>query len=184
MLLTRDTESFDVPDRLPVLPLRDVVVFPYAVMPLLVGRAGSLAAIEAAVALKDRVLVLVAQRSAEVQDPGTGDLYRTGVDRGLASRAKIPASRFADVRTSDLARAPVETVKGIYDRFEMPWTPELERAYRETAAKHPKDAHGTHRYDLATFGLDEAEIDGKFADYHERFGLGARGERANSPASL
>jgi len=110
------------------------------------------------------------------------DLYRAGVDRGLASRARIPASHFADVQTSELAKNPVQTVKSIYERFEMRWTPELEAAYRATAARHPKDAHGKHRYDPATFGLDESAIDRRFADYHERFGLTERGARTDEPA--
>ena len=44
----RDNESIATSDRIPVLPLRDVVIFPYVVIPLLVGRPASLAAIEAA----------------------------------------------------------------------------------------------------------------------------------------
>ena len=66
------------PDRLPVLPLRDVVVFPHMVIPLLIGRNASLAAVEAA-AEAERWILLVAQKSAEVQEPAAGDLYRTGV---------------------------------------------------------------------------------------------------------
>jgi ATP-dependent Lon protease len=65
-------------DRVPVLPLRDVVLFPHVVMPLLVGRPASLAAVEAAGAA-DKQILLVAQRSAEVQEPASGDLYRIGV---------------------------------------------------------------------------------------------------------
>jgi ATP-dependent Lon protease len=65
-------------DRLAVLPLRDVVVFPYVVMPLLVGRAASLAALEAANE-EDRLVLLVAQREAETQEPAAADLYRVGV---------------------------------------------------------------------------------------------------------
>src|SRR3954471_10905850 len=65
-------------ERLPVLPLRDVVVFPYVVMPLLVGRTASLAAIEAA-NKEDRLVLLVAQRDAETQEPAAADLYRVGV---------------------------------------------------------------------------------------------------------
>jgi ATP-dependent Lon protease len=79
VIIQRDSESYDVPDRLPVVPLRDVVIFPYAVMPLLIGRASSLAAVEAALASEDRYLVLVAQRSAEVEEPAAGDLFRVGV---------------------------------------------------------------------------------------------------------
>ncbi|MEO6525298.1 MAG: endopeptidase La [Gemmatimonadaceae bacterium] len=65
-------------ERLPVLPLRDVVVFPYVVMPLLVGRSASLAALEAADG-SDRMVLLVAQREPETQEPAAADLYRVGV---------------------------------------------------------------------------------------------------------
>ena len=76
--ITRGEESYGVPDRLPVLPLREVVVFPYMVVPLLVGRPGSLGAIEAALA-DDRWIFLVAQRDGDVQEPAAADLYRVGV---------------------------------------------------------------------------------------------------------
>ena len=73
-----DGETVVAPDRLPVLPLRDVVVFPYVVMPLLVGRAASLAALEAANGT-DSLVLLVAQRDPEKQEPAAADLYRVGV---------------------------------------------------------------------------------------------------------
>ena len=73
-----DSETLVTPERLPVLPLRDVVVFPFVAMPLLVGRAASLAALEAANA-EDRLVLLVAQRDPETQEPAAADLYRTGV---------------------------------------------------------------------------------------------------------
>ena len=76
--IVRGDESFDVLERLAALPLRDVVVFPYMVIPLLVGRQGSLAAVEKAVA-GDRWIFLVAQRDGEVQEPHAANLYRTGV---------------------------------------------------------------------------------------------------------
>src|SRR3954471_17877800 len=65
-------------ERLPVLPLRDVVFFPYVVMPLVVGRPGSIAAIEAAAAGDGRLL-LVSQRDNEVQEPSATHMYRVGV---------------------------------------------------------------------------------------------------------
>jgi ATP-dependent Lon protease len=66
------------PRRLPVLPLRDLVVFPNVAMPLVVGRRGSLGAIEAAAA-EDGMLFLVAQRSADTEEPAAGELHRVGV---------------------------------------------------------------------------------------------------------
>jgi ATP-dependent Lon protease len=73
-----DGPDLVTPDRLPVLPLRDVVVFPYVVMPLLVGRPASLAAIESANE-EDRLVLVVAQRDPETQEPAAADLYRVGV---------------------------------------------------------------------------------------------------------
>src|SRR5260221_6910959 len=76
-----DGETITTADRLPVLPLRDVVVFPYVAMSLLVGRAASLAALTAAGGA-DGLLLLVAQRDAETQEPAAADLYRVGlIDR-------------------------------------------------------------------------------------------------------
>ena len=65
-------------ERLPVLPLRDVVFFPHVVMPLVVGRPGSLAAVNAAAAGDGRI-VLVSQRDSDVQEPAASQLYRVGV---------------------------------------------------------------------------------------------------------
>ena len=89
MLISRSSDVFDVPDRLPVLPLKDVVVFPYVVMPFLVGRAGSLGAVEQAWR-GDRYLVVVAQKSAEVSEPAAADLYRTGVVARLVQASRLP----------------------------------------------------------------------------------------------
>ena len=91
MLVSRDTETYDIPDRLPVVPLRDVVVFPYALMPLLIGRPASLAAVEAAAATPDRWLVLVTQRNADVSEPAAADLYRIGVVVRLQQVSRTPS---------------------------------------------------------------------------------------------
>ena len=61
-----------------MLPLRDLVVFPHVVIPLLVGRAASLAALDAAAA-DDSLVLLVAQKRADTEEPGSTDLYRVGV---------------------------------------------------------------------------------------------------------
>ena len=86
----RDGDQFVVPARLPVLPLRDVVIFPYVVMPLLVGRELSLAAVDAAAETEERYVFLVAQRSAEVQEPESGDLFRTGVVGRIHQAVRLP----------------------------------------------------------------------------------------------
>ena len=75
--------------RIPVLPLRDVVIFPYVVIPLLVGRQPSLAAIDAAVET-DKLILLIAQKDGETQEPGAPDLHRTGVLGRVLQVARLP----------------------------------------------------------------------------------------------
>ncbi|MCH7708928.1 MAG: endopeptidase La, partial [Myxococcales bacterium] len=66
-----------VPDELPVLPLREMVVFPYMALPLFVARERSIAAVEDALA-GDRLVLLTAQREADIEDPEPDDLYSVG----------------------------------------------------------------------------------------------------------
>jgi ATP-dependent Lon protease len=63
---------------LPVLPLKNTVLFPYLGMPLAVGRPNSLAAIEAVLATEDKSFVVAAQRNADNEQPGMDDLYPVG----------------------------------------------------------------------------------------------------------
>jgi len=86
---TRDGEKVQAVGRVPVLPLRDVVIFPYVVIPLLVGRQASLAAIDAAVEA-DKLILLVAQRDGETQEPGAADLHRVGVLGRVLQVARLP----------------------------------------------------------------------------------------------
>jgi len=73
----REEEAIRVPDSVPVLPLRDVVIFPGMITPLLVGRPRSLAALDEAMK-GDRLLLVVTQRQMNVDDPAPEDLYRMG----------------------------------------------------------------------------------------------------------
>lgn len=86
---SRDGEKVQVENRIPVLPLREVVIFPYVVIPLLVGRQPSLAAIEAA-AETDKLILLVAQKEGETQEPGASDLHRVGVVGRVLQVARLP----------------------------------------------------------------------------------------------
>ena len=104
-LFERDNESIPTSDRIPVLPLRDVVIFPYVVIPLLVGRAASLAAIEAAVA-EDKILLLVSQKDGDKQEPAAGDLHRTGVVARILQVTRMPTGT-TKVLVEGIARARI-----------------------------------------------------------------------------
>ncbi len=76
-------------DDLPLLPLRDTVVFPHMMTPLVVGRDRSIKAVEAAMAT-DNLLVVVAQRDPEVQEPEFDDLHTIGVEMAVGRILRMP----------------------------------------------------------------------------------------------
>jgi ATP-dependent Lon protease len=84
-----DPEVPSKSDALPVVPLRDVVVFPSMIFPLLIGRAGTLAAVERAMLL-DRKVFLLAQRDANKENPEIEDLYEVGVVGHILQTLKLP----------------------------------------------------------------------------------------------
>ncbi|MBO7257712.1 MAG: LON peptidase substrate-binding domain-containing protein, partial [Alphaproteobacteria bacterium] len=73
----------------PVLPLRDIVVFPHVVVPLFVGRDKSIAALDDAVSNNKQVL-LVAQTDSLIDTPYTGDLYKVGTIANILQLLKLP----------------------------------------------------------------------------------------------
>src|SRR6185503_11606965 len=76
---------------LPVLPLRNTVLFPGLFLPLSVGRPGSVAAVEAVLAGEDKTFVVVAQRDAANEAPGADDLYPIGVRAVIRKMARADA---------------------------------------------------------------------------------------------
>jgi ATP-dependent Lon protease len=87
--LQRVEDRIEVPDRLPVIALRDLVFFPYMVLPLLIGRARSVEALHEA--QKDTGLVLlVAQRDSATDDPGQDHLFPVGTIARLVQVSGLP----------------------------------------------------------------------------------------------
>ena len=74
---------------LPLIPLRDVVVYPHMVIPLFVGRQNSIDALEHAMAA-DKAIVVVAQKSATVDDPKVEDLFEVGTSARILQLLKLP----------------------------------------------------------------------------------------------
>jgi ATP-dependent Lon protease len=75
--------------ELPLLPLRDVVVYPHMVLPLFVGREKSIEALEDAMA-NDKQVLLAAQRNASDDDPGADDIYQVGTVSNILQLLKLP----------------------------------------------------------------------------------------------
>jgi ATP-dependent Lon protease len=104
-------EAIKIPDVLPVLPLKDAVVFPYIILPLSVGRDKSVLAVDRALA-ESRVIMLVAQRDGALENPGESDLYGTGTAAVIMRMLKLPDGRIR-ILVQGLARAKVEHISQV-----------------------------------------------------------------------
>ncbi|HEY0780943.1 MAG TPA: LON peptidase substrate-binding domain-containing protein, partial [Thermoanaerobaculia bacterium] len=105
---TGTDESIKIPDVLPVLPLKDAVVFPYIILPLSVGRDKSVLAVDRALA-ESRVIMLVAQRDGAVESPGEGDLFAVGTAAVIMRMLKLPDGRIR-ILVQGLSRARVQHI--------------------------------------------------------------------------
>ena len=102
-----DSSADEQPLTLPVLPLRDVVVFPHMVIPLFVGRAKSITALERAMEI-DKKIFLVAQKDAGQDDPGIDDIYQIGTVSTILQLLKLPDGT-VKVLVEGVGRAEIES---------------------------------------------------------------------------
>ncbi|MGZ8229502.1 MAG: endopeptidase La, partial [Burkholderiales bacterium] len=114
-------ESSTTPTQLPLLPLRDVVVFPHMVIPLFVGRPKSIKALEAAME-SGKNIVLVAQKSAAKDDPAPEDLYEIGSIANILQMLKLPDGT-VKVLVEGSQRARINEVTDVKTHFVVGITP-------------------------------------------------------------
>jgi len=101
-------EQVRIPDRLPVLPLRDMVVYPFIIAPLSVAREMSISAVDCALS-DNRMILLAAQREREREDPGAGDLFDIGTVAVIMRMLKLPDGRIR-VLVQGVCRARIESI--------------------------------------------------------------------------
>ena len=112
--------------RVPVLPLRDVVVYPHMVIPLFVGRDKSILALDEAMR-RDKQILLVAQKQADIDDPKPRDLYTVGTVATILQLLKLPDGT-VKVLVEGVARAMVEGMDGdSYFAADMTPLPDIEQ---------------------------------------------------------
>jgi ATP-dependent Lon protease len=88
----KDEEPVKIPDSLPVLPLRDIVIFPFMIVPLYVSRERSIKAVDQALA-DNRMILLAAQKRQDDEDPGHDDIYPVGTVALIMRMLKLPDGR-------------------------------------------------------------------------------------------
>jgi len=110
-----------IPSELPTLPLRDIVIYPFMIVPLFVSRDKSIKAVEEA--LKDnRMIVLVSQKDVNKEDPGQKDLYETGTVAIIMRMLKLPDGRIR-ILIQGLSRTRVDSVSAVGDYVRSTITP-------------------------------------------------------------
>ena len=96
----------EIPEIIPVLPVRDIVVFPYMIIPLFVGREMSIKAIEQALA-ENRMILLLTQRDMSIENPTAADLYESGTVGMIMRMLKLPDGR-VKILVQGLSKARVK----------------------------------------------------------------------------
>src|SRR6478672_975471 len=103
---TPDEQELKIPDILPVLPLPDMVMFPYMIVPLFVNRDRSAKAVDQALS-ENRMILLTSQKNAEVDDPKAEDLNDFGTVSVIMRMLKLPDGRIR-ILVQGFSRAKVE----------------------------------------------------------------------------
>jgi ATP-dependent Lon protease len=103
-------DQLKIPRELPVLPLRDIVVYPFIIVPLSVSRTRSIKSVERALA-ENRMILLVAQKDAEMEAPGEKDVFNVGTVAVIMRMLKLPDGRIR-VLVQGVCRARIDEFTG------------------------------------------------------------------------
>src|ERR1700750_13510 len=87
-----DKATTEVPETLPMLPVRDIVVFPYMILPLYVGRESSIRAVEESLS-KNRLIFLASQKEITEENPTENTIYRVGTIAMIMRMRKLSDGR-------------------------------------------------------------------------------------------
>lgn len=104
--MSRELDSIQIPDTLPLLPVRDVVIFPYRILPLFVGRTSSINAVNEALN-KDRLMFLAAQKNMDDEAPTKDAINRVGCVAMIMKMNKLPEDGKIKILVQGLVKAEI-----------------------------------------------------------------------------
>lgn len=117
MVTNYDGEPVEIPEVLPMLPVRDIVVFPYMIIPLFVGRDSSIKSVEEALSRSDRLILLASQKNINDEHPAPDSIYETGTVAMIMRMRKLPDGRIK-ILTQGLSKAKIKEFKSTQPFFE------------------------------------------------------------------
>ncbi len=115
-----------IPDELPVLPLRDIVIYPFMIVPLFVSRDKSIRAVDEALS-RNRMILLASQKDVDMEDPQQEDIYSVGTVAVIMRMLKLPDGRIR-ILTQGLSRAVIEKISSEGEFVKAKLTPVNEPA--------------------------------------------------------
>lgn len=101
-------QQLQIPEELPLLPLRDIVIYPFMIVPLFVSRERSIRAVDEALG-EHRMILLACQKDLDKEEPQQDDLYRVGTVAVIMRMLKLPDGRIR-ILVQGISRAQVESV--------------------------------------------------------------------------
>jgi ATP-dependent Lon protease len=129
-----------IPCCLPLLPVRDIVVYPYMILPLFVGREKSIKAVEQSVAEYDRKIFLVAQKDSKTEDPTPEEIFRFGTVGNIMKLLKLPDGRLK-ILVHGLIRAELKKYKEDKNCFMA----KIKKVVEKEAAEHTLEVEALMR---------------------------------------
>ena len=107
MVTNYEGDNIELKDHLPLLPIRDIVVYPFMILPLFVGRESSIQAVEQSLLHFDRLILLSSQKDIKAENPDPSDIYDLGTVAMIMRMRKLPDGRIK-ILTQGLCKARVK----------------------------------------------------------------------------
>jgi len=116
--MTFDNQAVEIPQTLPMLPVRDIVVFPYMIIPLFVGRESSIRSVEEALTKRDRLIFLASQKDITEETPSPETIYETGTVAKIMRMRKLSDGR-VKILIQGEAKAKIKSFTKTSGTFEV-----------------------------------------------------------------
>ena len=110
MVTNYDGENIEFKDTLPLLPVRDIVIYPFMIIPLFVGRESSIKAVEESINNTDRLIMLASQKDMSAEAPSPSEIYEMGTVAMIMRMRKLPDGRIK-ILIQGLSKARIKDFK-------------------------------------------------------------------------
>lgn len=132
MVTNYEGEAIEFKETLPLLPIRDLVVYPFMILPLFVGRESSIQAVEEALNNTDRLILLSSQKDMNSEEPTPDELYKLGTVAMIMRMRKLPDGRIK-ILVQGLSKANITSFKDTKPFFQVNVEKVDQPSYEETA---------------------------------------------------